>query len=128
MTREGEVEPRWKTGKKPPAKKKPLAWKSAKRKAEAEQREEVRRVTAERAGGRCQGPSFDLPGECSSPYPWRPELETNEVRRRGTHPGSHLDASDTVLLCQLHHDAITSPVGELREHCERVGLIVRAGT
>lgn len=123
-----DVTPVWKTGKKKPAAKKPLPFKSAKRKAEADQRAEVRRITAERAGYRCQGPEAGLPGDCFSPDPTRPDLEVHEPRQRSTHPGSHLDASNTVLLCQRHHDAVTSPVGEARVLAEGIGMIVRART
>lgn len=99
---------------------------SSKRAAERGQRAEVRRITLERAGGRCEGPGRGLEGECASPNPLRPVLETNETKARGTHPGSHLDASCTVALCQRHHDLLTNAVGEVRVHAEATGLIVRA--
>lgn len=86
----------------------------------------MRRETIARAGHRCQGPSFGLPGRCASPDPRRPELEVHETTARGTHPGSHLDPSCTVALCQRHHSMVTSPVGEMRRLCEAVGLIVRS--
>jgi len=50
----------------------------------------------------------------------------HETTARGTHPGSHLDPSCTVALCQSHHSMVTSPVGEMRKLCESVGLIKRA--
>lgn len=116
-----DVDPRWKSGPRPPAKRRPLPRASHKRLSEREQRAEVRRLTIERSGHRCQGPSFGLPGRCASPDLRRPELEVHETTARGTHPGSHLDPSCTVALCQIHHSAITEAVGELRKLCESVG-------
>ena len=115
-----------KAGPRPPAKRRPLPRASHKRLSEREQRAEVRRLTIERAGHRCQGPAYGLPGECASPDLLRPELEVHETTARGTHPGSHLDPSCTVALCQSHHSMVTSPVGEMRKLCESVGLIKRA--
>lgn len=119
-------EPVPKAGRKPPARRRPLPPMSHKRLSEREQRAEVRRATIERAGHRCQGPSFGLPGPCGSPNLLRPELEVHETTARGTHPGSHLDPSCTVALCQNCHSAVTSPVGEMRKLAESVGLIKRA--
>lgn len=106
----------------------PLPAQSAKRKAEQRARAEVRAETLARAGWTCQGPSFGLPETCRMVSMDRPVLEVHEVAQRSTHPGSHLDVEVTVALCQLHHDMVSSPVGELRELVESVGLIVRATT
>lgn len=110
------------------APRRPLPAQSAKRKAERGLRDEVRRQTLERAGHRCEGPAYGLPGACRIVSMERAPLEVHEKTARGTHPGSHLDASVTVALCQFHHDVVTSPSGENRKLAERLGLIVRATT
>ena len=55
-------EPVPKSGPRPPAKRRPLPRVSHKRLSEREQRAVVRRLTIERAGHRCQGPAYGLPG------------------------------------------------------------------
>ena len=99
---------------------------SPKRRAEAPLRAEVRRQAIERDGG-CVGPRRGLPGACG-PVGDRTGIEVHEVAQRSTHPGSHLKVELTACLCPRHHDACSSPVGEMRELVESVGLLVRATT
>jgi hypothetical protein len=123
-----DVQPIWKN---PPAAKKKTRRSvkpvSDRRRSETEQRAEVRRLVKARDRV-CQGPGAGLPDPCASPFEWRAELEVHEYAQRSTHPGSHLDPDLCVLLCQHHHDMVTSPVGEMRALVERVGLIVRSRT
>lgn len=101
-----------------------LAPRSPKTIREAPLRAAVRAEALARDGG-CVGPARGLPGACRSYY-GRPPLEVHEVAARGTHPGSHLKVELTVCLCNYHHDACTSPVGEMRVLVESLGLLVRA--
>lgn len=128
MTRPNEVTPRFKQPPKPKPNRKGVRPVSVRRLSEAEARAHVRAEVIARDHYRCVGPDRGLPGVCSSPFPDRPPLEVHEAYQRSTHPGSHLRPDDCVTLCQTHHDAVTSPVGEARRLAERVGLIVRASS
>lgn len=73
---------------------------SAKRLAEANEREAVRERALSRAGFRCQAPgAFGL--RCYG------RLEVHETFPRGPNPGSHLDDSVTMVLCHTHHRYVT---------------------
>ena len=123
-----EVTPIPKTGPRPKAKRKPLPSRSVRRLSEAEARAAVRDEVLSRDRWTCVGPARGLPGLCASPHPGRPALEVHEVEARGTHPGSHLRTEVCVTLCQSHHDACTSPSGDMRTLVESVGLLVRNTT
>ena len=123
-----DVTPYPKQGPRPKAKRKPLPYRSVRRLSETEARDAVRAEVLERDRWTCVAPARGLPGRCQSPHPGRPVLEVHEVEARGTHPGSHLRAEVCVTLCQSHHDACTSPSGDLRVLVEAVGLLVRNST
>lgn len=90
-----------------PRARKPIAARSAKRKAEAPERARVREQVLDRDGHRCT--MFGLaPGPCGSPFPWRPPLEVHEVIPRGRWRAGYLVVSNCVTGCQLHHDWVTS--------------------
>ena len=61
------------------------------------QRDEVRRVSLERAGHRCQMAALIPEMPCSG------RLEVDEVEGRGINPGSHLDLDATQVGCRSHH-------------------------
>lgn len=128
MSRPKEVTPIPKAPKKPPAARKRVRPVSVRRLSEKEARAHVRGTVIARDNYRCVGPDRGLPDLCSSPFPDRPPLEVHEAFQRSTHPGSHLRPDDCVTLCQTHHDAVTSPVGEARQRALDAGLIVKATT
>lgn len=99
----------------PPARRKPLkagkglasgaglargpgpAPRSAKREAEHDEREEVRRATFARDGHRCVASGFVPGARCPD------GLECDERQGRGRRPGSHLDLTQTQSLCWADH-------------------------
>jgi 5-methylcytosine-specific restriction endonuclease McrA len=103
-----------------PARRKPLPWKSEKRRLEAGEREHVRLAVIRRDGG-CVAIRRGAPGPCRSPWADRPELEVHEVKSRGR-GGSYLDPGNCVAVCQSHHDWITEHPVEARD----LGLLIHS--
>jgi hypothetical protein len=99
----GEVQPIPKQGLPRPKKRRPLPPASPKRLAEKDRRDAVRAIVLARDPD-CVGAARGLPGECASPWANRHQREVHETHQRSTHPGSHLDASKCVAMCQFHHD------------------------
>lgn len=82
---------------------KPIAQRSTKRLAEQPQRDEVRRIVWENAGGVCQYAAVIPELPCGF-LPGRSILEVDELRggsRRGT---EYLDPVQCRLCCPMHHD------------------------
>lgn len=71
---------------------------SAKRAAEAEEREAVRRQVWLRDRGECQGRALVPEVRCDGPLDW------DAIVPEGVRPGAHLDADNMQLICRAHHD------------------------
>lgn len=74
-----------------------IAGRSARTVAELPIRAEVRRLSLERAGHRCEMAALVPEVKCGG------LLEVDEFEGRGVNPGAHLDAAFTRVACQLHH-------------------------
>jgi hypothetical protein len=73
---------------------------SDKRLAEREERDAVRETTLRRAGFRCQAAgAFGI--LCGG------HLDVHELQGRGVRPGGHLDDTNTIALCRIHHSYVT---------------------
>lgn len=71
---------------------------STKRKAERDERDEVRTATRIRAGGICELAALIPEVACSGPA-----TDADEIQGRGVNPGGHLDPSNTQWTCRAHH-------------------------
>ena len=89
-----------------PAAKKPLPWKSPKKRLETSEREHVRMAVQHRDRV-CIPILMGAPDRCASPDGVRPQLEVHEVKTRAR-GGSPLNLDNCTLTCQRHHDWITS--------------------
>jgi hypothetical protein len=67
--------------------------------AEAPARKAVRERALERAGHQCEARDVWPEIDC-----WGP-LDVDEITARGVRPGSHLEDSQTQVLCRGHHEA-----------------------
>ena len=79
---------------------KPIPVVSARRKAEKPQRDATVAAVKERDGG-CQA-AFLFDTDCAGPF------DTHEVIRRSAWSGGHLVEANCLLLCRLHHEAVTT--------------------
>lgn len=121
-----EVTPIPKQGLPPKKRRRPIPPASPKRLAEKDRRDAVRAIVLARDPD-CVGAARGLPGPCASPWPHRYAREVHETHQRSTHPGSHLDPSKCVAMCQTHHDMVSSPTGQIRKLAIALGLLVEAG-
>lgn len=94
---------------------KPLAKMSKKRRAEYAQRMNLRRDVFERADYRCQAAELVPQVVCFG------GLDAHEVASRGTHPGSHLDATKVIAICRGHHSWVHDHPSDAYSY----GLLVR---
>lgn len=71
---------------------------SAKNRERQGERDEVRRITLERAGYRCTMAASVPEVQCSWGLP-----DVDERQGRGVRPGSQYDATQTQTACRAHH-------------------------
>lgn len=71
---------------------------SAKRRAEANQRAAIVIEALRRAGHQCQARHLVPEVRCGGP------LDPDEIMGRGVLPGAHLIQDNVQILCRAHHD------------------------
>ena len=89
---------------------KPLKPVSDKRRAQFDQRDEVRRIVLAR-DRRCLAAALGFPGRCRV-YGDREPLEVHEVIARSQWADSWLHPEWCIAICPAHHDRITHATGE----------------